>query len=98
MKKEIKIDLATIFFWIALIMLILVIAWRIFGHSPQLGALSTALAFFGVVLTWYFSKLNIRALKPIEQKLEKLESLNAQQLDRLQKIVQLLEKWQPTLS
>lgn len=51
MKKD--IELSTLMFWLAIIILIALLAWRILGSSPTIEQLGLGLAFFGVMLSWY---------------------------------------------
>jgi len=50
---EKDIPISYVFFWIALITLIILIAWRAFGSSPTIEAISFGITIFGTVLTWF---------------------------------------------
>ncbi|MBD3263315.1 hypothetical protein GF374_02965 [Candidatus Woesearchaeota archaeon] len=47
-----KIELSSIMFWIAIIILLILFAWKIFGSSPTTNQLALGLTFFAVILTW----------------------------------------------
>lgn len=66
MKKA--IDIADIFFWITLILLIIMLSWWAFGNSPTAEVLSFFTFAFGTALTWE----GIRASRNIIRSTNKL--------------------------
>lgn len=50
MKKEIGIEYVV--FWLVLAILIIFLAWRTFGHSPSIEALSFLLTAIGAGISW----------------------------------------------
>ena len=66
-------------FWIAVIMLILLLAWSVFGSSPTLEQVSFALSIFFLFLAWeerLTAKILESKINNLDRKLNKLDSIH----------------------
>lgn len=60
MTEQKEIPVVDIFFWLALILLIVLLTWRAFGSSPTTEAVAFAVTFFGTILAWKGLKKSAR--------------------------------------
>lgn len=52
MKQEQEVHISVIFLWVAMAIMVALLAWWAFGSSPTKEDLAVGITIFGTVLTW----------------------------------------------
>ncbi len=88
MKEPKEIPISYVFFWIAFIILIILLAWRTFGSSPTVEAISFGATIFGTVLTWIGLQISINSTENFAQ----MQAQHAEQTEILKDIKDLFKE------
>lgn len=89
-----KENIANLAFWMALVLLLIFLAWRVFGSSPNLEQLGFILTLFGVTLSWKSVVSSEKIKDKVKSLSNNFETINQKldKLDRLEEISNCLQK------